>query len=173
MIGTTLPYHTIQSKLGHSDDHSLSSLWFLSSPIHLFLLLFNGSGNASWTYSCEYFRYPTIPSLTWIWRELLEPGIAPTTPDDWPSARAKSITRVSIFTSTACEAERIKAVTSSFCMCIRRHMAYVLHIHTPKYLICRQGEQIYVSVYTQGACKAASTYPGAVQKIQMFCFAQH
>lgn len=58
-------------------------------------------------------------------------------------------------------------------------MAYVLHVHTQKYLICRHGEQIYVSVYTQGACKAIFLYiihmswicaGSCTQKIQMFCF---
>lgn len=68
-------------------------LCFLSSPLCLFLLFFCDFGNASWTYSCEYFRYPTILSLTW--REPLEPGVAPTTPDEKPSAQAKSIIRVS------------------------------------------------------------------------------
>lgn len=54
----------------------------------------------SWTYSCEYFRYPTTPILTGIWREPLEPGVTPTTPDDGVSTQSKSLTRVSIYTST-------------------------------------------------------------------------
>lgn len=33
-----------------------------------------------------------------------------------------------------------------------------LHIHTLKYMICHQGKHIYVSIYTQGACKAAFLY---------------
>lgn len=55
------------------------------------------SGRASWTDSCEYFRYPTIPSLSW--REPLEPGVAPTTPDDWFTAQARSPARVRPYTS--------------------------------------------------------------------------
>lgn len=85
---------------------TLSFLCFLSSSRCLFLFVFNHSGNASWTYSCEYFRYPKIPSQTGIWREPLESGVAPTSPDDWPCAQANSLTRVSIYTSThaVCEA---------------------------------------------------------------------
>lgn len=54
-------------------------------------------GSASWTYSCELLRYSTIPSQSW--REPLEPGAAPTTPDDWPTAPARSLTRVRLYTS--------------------------------------------------------------------------
>ena len=92
----------MQSKVSLVAQMTIPHLSFISSPPQsiFFLLLFNDSGHASWTYSCEYFRYPTIPRLTWIWREPLEPGVAPTTPDDWSTTRAKSLTRVNIFTST-------------------------------------------------------------------------
>lgn len=52
---------------------------------------------ASCTYSCKYLRYPTVVSL--IWRELLGPGAAPSTPDNWPTAQARSLTRVRLCTA--------------------------------------------------------------------------
>lgn len=101
---------------------------FFSSLLKL-LFIFSDSRNASWTYSCEYFRFPTIPSLPVIWREPLEPGVAPTSPDDWSSVQAKSPARVSICSST-------HRLWGSYCTCEQRLMAYVQDTQTPKNMIC-------------------------------------
>lgn len=63
----------------------------------VFFFIFTQFENARRTYSCEYFWYPTTSSLTW--REALEPGGAPGNPDDGPCAKAKSVIRVSIYSS--------------------------------------------------------------------------
>lgn len=83
-------------------DSSHMLIWLsLPCPFHLkFLLVFSDSGKESWTYSCEYFKYHKIPSQTGIWREPLKSGLAPTSPDDWPSLNAESLAHVSINSST-------------------------------------------------------------------------
>ncbi len=161
----------------------LSFLCFLSSPLlsfFLFFFVFSGSRNTSWTYSCEYFRYPTVPSLTGIWREPPEPGVAPTSPDNCPSTQAKSLTRVSIYISThslwgcvglGCHKLLLYVYTQSYGLCITRLYAGILDLSSLWADLC-----IY---YTQGACKAISLYiihmswisaGSCTQKIQMFCF---
>lgn len=66
-------------------------LFSFLSPLLSLMAVWIHYERASWTYSCKYLRYPTILSL--IWRELLEVGAAPTTPDDWCTAQARSLTR--------------------------------------------------------------------------------
>lgn len=104
---------------------------FLSSPLCLFYSFFMEFVNASWTYSCEYFRYPTI--LTW--REPLESGVAPTTPDERPSVQAKSVNTCQYL--YVCEAAVFYAVTSFYFKCICCYIAYVFCIYTTKYLWSR------------------------------------
>lgn len=100
-------------------------------PSRSFLFFFMEFVNASWTYSCEYFRYPTI--LTW--REPLESGLAPTTPDERTSVQAKSVNTCQYL--YVCEAVWVYAVTSFYFKCICCYMAYVFCIYTTKYLWSR------------------------------------
>lgn len=135
------------------------------------------TGNASWTYSCEYFKYPTIPSLTGIWRELLEPGVAPTIPDDWPSAQAKSLTRVSIYTSTQsvqlCGFRLLQVPT--VCIYALVWLMYYALRHSNTLSVVKVSwfmrpsvHRVLVRLYF---CTACTCLGSCTQKIQMFCFA--
>lgn len=123
-------------------------------------------GRASWTYSCELLRYPTIPSQSW--REPLEPGAAPTTPDDWPTAQARSLTRIRLYTS-----EGLWSWTTErkSWMCTLSHTAYASRCHTvtkdlKSYLtVC-----LFAGLLSSSSSK--SRWDSYTHTDQMFCFTQ-
>lgn len=161
---------------------ALSSPCVITSPplSVFFLFAFCVSGNASWTYSCEFFWYPTIPILTEIWREPLEPGVAPISPDDWPSVQAKSLPRVSIYTSTHsllfCVGLDRQAPT--VCVYAVIWLMYYAFIHwytrsvvTVSRFMCLSIHRVLVRLYfcTASTC-SGSSQGSCTWKIQMFSF---
>lgn len=92
--------------------------------------------------------------LVWlIWREPLEPGVSPTSPDDWPSAKAKSLTHVSIYTSVRLYGFRLQAPT----VYVYANMWLIMHSYTEIHDLY----SVHMSRINAGSCS---------QKIQMFCF---